>query len=262
MTTPFTLAANAEMLYRERPFLERVDAIHCAGFLVEIWDWTAKDIPALAATGARFSSMTGYISGDLIHADGVEALLSSARRSLEVAAELDCPRLNIHGTGLDPRGLPVAPRWTTSGTDWLLAVDTLRRLAALGEEAGRTFTLENLNTRVDHPGTPFARSEETVQLVQAVNSPGLRMNFDLYHAQIDEGNLIERTRDVLPWVGEIQVADNPGRFEPGTGEINYPNVAKALAEAGYRGVVALEAWPSGDSDVALERFRDAFTVAG
>lgn len=260
MSSPFTLAANAEMLYRERPFLERVEAIHRAGFLVEIWDWTAKDVPALAASGARFSSMTGYISGDLVDADGVEALLSSARRSLEVAAELDCPRLNVHGTGLDDRGLPVTPKWSTTGNDWLRAVDTLRRLAALGEEAGRTFTLENLNTRVDHPGTPFARSEETVQLVQAVDSPGLRMNFDLYHAQIDEGNLIERTRAVLPWVGEIQVADNPGRFEPGTGEINYRNVSKALAEAGYDGVVALEAWPSGDSDVALDRFREAFAA--
>lgn len=260
MTSPFTLAANAEMLYRERPFLERVDAISKAGFLVEIWDWTTKDIPALAASGAGFSSMTGYITGDLIDRDGAEELLRSARRSLEVAAQLDCPRLNVHGTGLDDRGLPVAPRWSTTGTDWLRAVDTLRRLAALGEEAGRTFTLENLNTRVDHPGTPFARSEDTVQLVQAVDSPGLRMNFDLYHAQVDEGNLIERTRAVLPWVGEIQVADNPGRFEPGTGEINYANVSVALADAGYSGVVALEAWPSGESDLALERFREAFAA--
>lgn len=260
MTTPFTLAANAEMLFGDLLFVERVAAIRDAGFQVEIWDWTTKGIAALVATGATFSSMTGYITGDLIDADGADALLASARQSLDVAAELDCPRLNIHGTGLDNRGLPVSPRWETSGTDWLRAVDTLRRLAALGEEAGRVFTIENLNTRVDHPGTPFARSADTAQLVQAVDSPALRMNFDLYHAQIDEGNLIERTRDVLPWVGEIQVADVPGRREPGTGEINYPNVAAALAEAGYTGVVALEAWASAGSFVALDRFRAAFSV--
>lgn len=256
----FVLAANAEMLFLDLPFVERVARLHELDFQVEIWDWTKKDVDALAASGATFSSMTGYVSGDLIDPDGAEALLDSARRSLEVAARLDCPRLNVHGTGLDDRGLPVVPHWETTGADWLCAVDTLRRLAALGEEAGRTFTIENLNTRVDHPGTPFARSEDTMRLVQAVDSPALRMNLDLYHAQIDEGNLIERTRLVLPWVGEIQVADVPGRCEPGTGEIHYANVARALRDAGYDGVVALEAWASDDPVEALDAFRTAFTV--
>jgi hydroxypyruvate isomerase len=85
------------------------------------------------------------------------------------------------------------------------------------------------------------------------------MNLDLYHAQIGEGNLIQLVRDSVDLVGEVQVADVPGRCEPGTGEINYPAVAAALRSAGYRGVVGLEAWASGDSEVALERFRDAFT---
>ena len=85
------------------------------------------------------------------------------------------------------------------------------------------------------------------------------MNLDLYHAQIGEGNLIELVRRCLPYVGEIQVADVPGRCEPGTGEINYPAIARALADAGYTGAVGLEAFASGDSEVALERFRAAFT---
>jgi hydroxypyruvate isomerase len=97
-------------------------------------------------------------------------------------------------------------------------------------------------------------------LVRAVDSPHLRMNLDLYHAQIGEGNLIELLREALPWVGEIQVADVPGRCEPGTGEINYPAVARALDDAGYEGVVGLEAWASGGSDDALAAFRDSFTV--
>jgi hydroxypyruvate isomerase len=86
------------------------------------------------------------------------------------------------------------------------------------------------------------------------------MNLDLYHAQIGEGNLIELVREALPYVGEIQVADVPGRCEPGTGEINYPAIAKVLAAEGYEGVVGLEGWPSGDSDAAVESFRSAFTV--
>ena len=84
------------------------------------------------------------------------------------------------------------------------------------------------------------------------------MNLDLYHAQIGEGNLIQLVQENVALVGEVQVADVPGRCEPGTGEINYPAVARALAEAGYRGVVGLEAWASGDSETALERFGTAF----
>ena len=124
------------------------------------------------------------------------------------------------------------------------------------------FTLENLNTAVDHPGVPFATAADTLALVAAVDRPGLRMNLDLYHAQIGEGNLIELVRraHALGLIGEIQVADVPGRREPGTGEINYPAVARALAGLGYDGTVAMEAWASGDSELALERFRSAFTL--
>ena len=71
-----------------------------------------------------------------------------------------------------------------------------------------------------------------------MDSPHLRLNLDLYHAQIGEGNLIELVREALPYIGEIQVADVPGRCEPGTGEINYRAVATALAAAGYTGVSA------------------------
>ena len=123
-----------------------------------------------------------------------------------------------------------------------------------------TFVLENLNTAVDHPGVPFARAADTLALVEAVGSPALRLNLDLYHAQIGEGNLIQLLEQALPYVGEIQVADVPGRCEPGTGEINYPAVARALAALGYRGTVGLEAWPSGDDELALSRFRAAFTL--
>jgi hydroxypyruvate isomerase len=86
------------------------------------------------------------------------------------------------------------------------------------------------------------------------------MNLDLYHAQVGEGNLIDLLRRSIDHIGEVQVADVPGRCEPGTGEINYPAVAAALHASGYAGVVALEAWPADDSTVALERFRAAFTA--
>ncbi len=256
---PFVLAACAEMLFTDLPILDRVARIHELGFAVEIWDWTRHDIDALAAAPATFSSMTGYISGDLL--DHADELLATAERSIPVAAALGIPRLNLHGTGLDPNGLPVRPTRTVSGAMWLTAARTLTRLAELGERNGVTFVLENLNTAVDHPGTPFARAADTLALVEAVDHPNLRMMLDLYHAQIGEGNLIELLRRCGDAIGEIQVADVPGRCEPGTGEINYPAVARALYETGYRGPVGLEAFAAdGDSDRALARFRSAFTI--
>ena len=257
----FRLAVSAEMVFLDLPFDERVRRIADLGFEVEIWDWTTKDIDALAKTGARFSSMTGYIRGTLADPAGADELLRTAEQSLRVAEQLDSPRLNVHGTGLDNKGLPVVASQVVTPAMWLQAARTLTRLAELGERAGRVFTLENLNTAVDHPGTPFARAADTVALVEAIGSPHLRLNLDLYHAQIGEGNLIELVERALPLIGEIQVADVPGRCEPGTGEINYPAVAAALNGLDYTGVVGLEAWASGDSEEALERFRAAFTLA-
>lgn len=254
----FTLAVCAEMVHTDVPLVERVKRIHARGFAVEIWDWTTKDARALADTGATFTSMTGYVTGDLITSDGAVDLVRTAEMSIEFAQAIHCPSLNLHGTGLGEGGIPVRPVEVVTGDMWLTARRTLSRIAELGERHGVTFVLENLNTEVDHPGTPFAGAADTLTLVKAVGSPHLRMNLDLYHAQIGEGNLVELIRTAAPYLGEVQVADVPGRCEPGTGEISWPFVARALADAGYDGVVAMEAWAQGDSDVALDRFRAAF----
>lgn len=254
------LAASAEMLFLELPFVERVERIAARGLHVEIWNWSTKDVDALASCGATFSSMTGYLDGNLTEPAGIERLLSTASESLLVAEALDCPRLNLHGTGLDGNGLPVHPVEVVTPAMWLTAVQTLRSIAALGEQAGRVFTLENLNLAVDHPGTPFAKASDTRALVRAVDSPYLKMNLDLYHAQIGEGNLIALLEDSLPYIGEIQVADVPGRCEPGTGEINFPAIAAALRRIGYTGIVGLEGWASGDPDSALDAFVSAFEM--
>ncbi|QJY48721.1 TIM barrel protein [Pseudonocardia broussonetiae] len=261
---PFTLAVCAEMVFTDLPLPERVRRIHDRGFACEIWGWTDKDAAVLAATGARFTSMTGYVEGDLTTPDGADALLRTAEPSIAFAREIGCPTLNIHGTGLGEGGLPVRPVDVVTGEMWFAALRTLERVAALAERSGVTYVIENLNTEVDHPGTPFARAADTLALVRAVGSPHLRMNLDLYHAQIGEGNLVELVRRAVPFVGEVQVADVPGRCEPGTGEVAWPFVARALADAGYEGVVAMEAFasdPSVDgSERALDRFRKAFTV--
>lgn len=106
----------------------------------------------------------------------------------------------------------------------------------------------------------MARAKDTLALVESVSHPNLKMMLDLYHAQIGEGNLIELVRRCGDNIGEIQVADVPGRYEPGTGEINYPAIARVLADQGYTGTIGLEGWASGDSDTALTAFRKAFTL--
>jgi hydroxypyruvate isomerase len=260
---PFTLAVSSEMVFLDLPHIDRVRRIHQLGFAVEIWDWTTKDLDALAGLaedGVRFTSMTGYVTGRLADPDGADELLRTAEQAVAVAHRLGRPLLNLHGTGLDPRGLPVTPVHQVTGAMWLHAEKTLARLAALGRREGVVFALENLNTAVDHPGAPFARAEDVMALVGAVDDVHLRMMLDLYHAQIGEGNLIDLVRRAGPLIGEIQVADVPGRHEPGTGEINYPAIARALVDSGYDGTIGLEAWASGDSEAALQRFRQAFTT--
>src|SRR5699024_5713234 len=124
-TSPFTLAVCAEMVHTDLPLVERIRRIGAHGAAAEIWDWSRPevDLEQIAATGVPVLSMTGY----------------------------------LHGTGLDPHGLPVRPVETVTGSMWTRALRTLERIAALGEELDVVFELENLNRAVDHPGTPFAR---------------------------------------------------------------------------------------------------------
>ncbi|KAB7584313.1 TIM barrel protein [Verminephrobacter sp. Larva24] len=220
------------------------------------------DLALLERSGARFSIMNGYLRGRLADDEGAAELLRTARETAQVGKRLGVARLNLHGTGLGADGLPVTPCDVVTGPMWIKARDTLARIAELAEQQEVCFTLENLNRSVDHPGVPFARAADTLALVSAVNHPRLRLNLDLYHAQIGEGNLIDLCRRCLPWIGEVQVADVPGRQEPGSGEINYAGVARALHALGYRGPVALEAYASGEPEAALQAFQRAFTVQG
>src|ERR671912_432914 len=200
----FDLAVCAEMVFVDLPFEERVRRIDDLGFAVEIWEWQDKDIDALVATGASFSSMTGYSGGSLIEEDADGTLLASAERAAEAATKLGCPRLVVHPARL-VEGRAAEPKFRATGEMWLNARRNLEKLA-----------------------------------------------------QIGEGNLVALVEQAGEAIGEVQVADVPGRCEPGTGEVHYPAVARALERIGYTGTVGLEAFASGDDVEALERFRAAF----
>lgn len=255
----FQLAACAEMLWRDRPIDWRASRLKEMGFGVGLWNWPAWDLAKLERTGATFTIMNGYLQGRLTDADGCAMLLASARETAAVGRRLGVHRLNLHGTGLGDMGVPIPHVGALAPGMEQRARDTLHRICDLAEETGQVFTLENLNP-IDHPGCPFGSTAAVLGLVSAVNRPQLRINLDLYHTQIGEGDLIRWARACLPWIGEVQVADNPGRFEPGTGEINYPGVARALKAMGYSGPVTLESLASRTPEAALETFRDTFTV--
>ncbi len=255
----FQLAACAEMLWRDRPMDWRASRLKEMGFGVGLWNWPAWDVAKLQKTGATFTIMNGYLQGRLADDEGADTLLASARETAAVGKRLGIHRLNLHGTGLGDGGIPIWKHDMVTGEMWLKARDTLHRICDLGTELGVVFTLENLNL-LDHPGCPFGSTADVLALVSSVNRPELRINLDLYHTQIGEGDLIRWCRKCLPWIGEVQVADNPGRCEPGTGEINYRAVALALKAMGYHGAVGLESFAKGDEAAALGAFRDAFTV--
>lgn len=258
----FQLAVCSEMVFRDLPILDRVKRIDELGFAAEIWSWHDKDLDALAATGATFTSMTGYLHGDLIDPATCDEVVRTAELSIKAAERLGVSRLNLHTAELVD-GQAARPRHRATGEMWLTAARTLERVGELGAAAGVTFCVENLNTIVDHPGVPLARAKDTLALIEGVGHPNVKMMLDLYHAQIGEGNLIELLRRCGDAIGEIQIADVPGRCEPGTGEVNYRAIAAALREIGYTGTVGMEAWASGagveGSEAALEAFRTAFS---
>lgn len=259
MSSPFPLAACAEMLWREKPIEWRVSRLKEMGFGVGLWNWPDHDLAKLEKTGATFTIMNGYLQGRLADDEGADLLLKAARETAKVGKRLGVARLNLHGTGLGEGGIPIVQAEIVSGAMWLKARDTLNRICDMAEEEGVTYTLENLNL-LDHPGCPFGSTADVLALVSSVNRPQLLINLDLYHTQIGEGDLIRWCKKCLPWIGEVQVADNPGRCEPGTGEINYRGVALALKDMGYRGPVAMEAFAADDAEKALEAFRAAFSV--
>ena len=247
------------MLWRDKPIEWRCSRLAEMGFGVGLWNWPDHDLAKLEQSGAAFTIMNGYLVGRLADDEGADMLLTSARETAQVGKRLGVQRLNLHGTGLGEGGIPIARTVAVTGAMWIKARDTLNRICDMAEDEGVVFTLENLNL-LDHPGCPFNATADVLALVSAIDRPQLRINLDLYHTQIGEGDLMRWCEKCLPWIGEVQVADNPGRCEPGTGEINYAGVARALNGMGYRGPVAMEAFASGDPEVALEAFRTAFTV--
>ncbi len=137
-----------------------------------------------------------------------------------------------------------------------------RRAGDLAAEEGLTLALEPLNSRVDRKGFFLNTCAEGLKLVRKADHPHVKLLFDIYHEQVQAGNMIRSLTEAAPVVAAFHVADNPGRHEPGTGEINYPNVYKAIQQTGFKGYVAMEYFPVEEQVASLTKARCAFQAAG
>jgi len=252
------LSACIEALFTGKPFEERLDAVKAAGLgAYEFWGWRGKNLDALAKKGkelgleaACFSCDTG---GALVSRGSKERFLPALRDSIAAAKKLGTGRL-IATVGNEVKDVPRAEQHKS-------IVEAVKAGAPLLEDAGMTLVLEPLNVLVNHRGYYLATSQEGFQIVDEVGSPNVKLLFDIYHQQITEGNLIANITASISKIGHFHVADVPGRGEPGTGEINYLNVFKAIVKAGYTGFLGLEMWPRGNHDAATKEVMKIFDQA-
>lgn len=250
--TPHTkFAVNVEMWWRKLPFLERLKMAASFGYsAVEFWPWRGKDLEAIARLSAESNlaiaqfTAWGFRPG-LNDPKNHDKFLEEIEASCAVAKQLNCQKMTVVG-GDDQEGMTQAEMH-----DHIIA--GLKRAAPIAAEHEVMLILEPMNIRVDHKGHCLYGSADAVRICREVDSPFVKINWDLYHMQISEGDLCGRLREGWDQVGYLQAADHPGRHEPGTGEVHYNRVLKEAYDLGYRGYVGLECVPAIDERTAAAR---------
>jgi hydroxypyruvate isomerase len=252
-------AANLTMLFGEVPFLDRFAAARRAGFeAVEFVSPYEHDAPevARAARDARVEVVLFNLPpGDWARGDRGTTCDPARRhefreglvRGLEYARALGCPRLHAMA-GLRPAGVGEADLRATY-------VENLRHAAAALAADGRTLLVEGINTR-DMPGYYLTTSRQAFELMDEVGAPNLHYQYDVYHMQIMEGDLAPTLERRHARIGHVQIADTPGRHEPGTGEINYRFLLRHLDRLGWRGWVGCEYRPLTTTEAGLGWMRE------
>ena len=247
-------AANLSMLFTEVPFLERFERAANAGFeAVEFlfpYAHTVEEIKErLDATGLKIV-LHNLPAGDwdagergiACHPDRVEEFRSGVAKAIEYAQVLGVPQLNCLA-GKAPAGVDAKVVHQT-------LVENLRFAAAELKSAGLRLLIEPINP-FDIPGFVLNRTDQALALIDEVGSDNLFVQYDIYHAQRTEGELGATLEKNLARIGHIQLADNPGRNEPGTGEINYPFLFKLIDRIGYTGTIGCEYKPAGSTTAGL-----------
>lgn len=249
-----TFAPNISWLYPELPFSQRPHAVAEFGFKqLEFGFPSHSDIDAIADAQLEFGLEVILFNQDVPvwDRDNRGYLVDPERRD-EFKRTLDealaiVERLQVHKVML-PTGVELPDISRQAQHECLL--ENLRYAAPLAAQIGCVFTLEVLNPQ-DNPGYFLTSSSEAIELVRSINHPNIRFQFDTYHLQLMEGHLTETLREAQDVLGHIQFADCPGRHEPGTGEIDFKQLAAVAVEAGYSGAVGLEYIPLAKGDTSL-----------
>jgi hydroxypyruvate isomerase len=259
-----------EMIYPDLDFAARAVKVRTKGFsAVEFWAWTDKDLDAfqrLAGEGLRIATFSGQRKGSLINPQDWEVYRAEVNAAIPVAKRLGCDRLMLLTQEELPDGSArPAPPHLSGAEQRASIVRDLRALAPLAEKAGITLLLEPLNTKADHPGYFLDSGREGFAIVEEVGSPRVRLLYDIYHLEVMQRNSTDVLLAHLPLVGHIHIADVPGRHEPGTGELDFFKILRAVGGRGYTGAVGFEFSPSAGSDEALDRIlelRDRLRKSG
>jgi hydroxypyruvate isomerase len=254
--TPNTkFAVNVEIWWTNLPMADRIRKTAELGYpAIEFWSTEGKDLDEmrrlcdeLNLTIAQFTAW-GFKPG-MNETANHDLLEQKIKEACEIAKKLNCKMATVVG-GDDVVGLSKEEMHHN-------IIAGLKRVAPIAEEGGLMLILEPMNIRVDHVGHSLYGSPDAIRICQEVNSPNVRLNWDLYHMHITEGDITGRLREGFPWVGYLQLADHPGRNEPGTGEINYGRVLKEAKALGYNGLVGLECWPLEGEEKAAQRIWEA-----
>jgi len=247
-------SANLSFLFLDRPFLERFAAARAAGFSAVEFHFPYAFAPAEVAAAARQARVDVVLfnlpAGDWdagergIACDPArqKEFQEGVGRAVEYARVLGCRQMNCLA-GLLPEGISAEHVQHT-------LVENLRFAAGALQRDGLRLLLEPLNTR-DTPGFFVSRSDHALAVLDEAACDNLFLQYDVYHAQVMEGDLATTLERSLTRIGHIQIADNPGRHEPGTGEINYPFLFRHLERIGYRGWIGCEYKPTTTAGAGL-----------
>ncbi len=240
-------SANVSIMFKEAPFLERFGRAVEAGFgAVEFW-WPSDEDLGSVENAVKESGLTvalfNFDAGDM--PGGERGLVSDPGKTeqfrenvpvaLELARSLGCVKMNIL-LGHEIERMDREEQLSLARENVGFAAD-----AAL--EAGVEVVVEAVNTFENGPYL-IHTMDEAVGFVKSLNRGNVTIQHDFYHMQRMEGNLVAKLREHIGYIGHVQIADSPGRGEPGTGEIHYPYVLGALEELGYDGYVGLEYNPT------------------
>jgi hydroxypyruvate isomerase len=255
VAAPFKLSVMLWTVFRGQPFAQRLDKVAEAGYhAVELVDefkgWTKDDFAAARRKknelGMDFDATAGVWHA-LADSGDRDAFLQNVREFAATMKELECRRLVLQ-TGNAVPGISREAMHTN-------CIETLKRGGDIAAQSGIELLVENIDPE-ENPKYFLTSCAEGFEIVRSVGNPHVKFLNDFFHEQIAEGNLIEKIEKNIDLVGLVHIADVPGRHEPGTGEIYYPNIYKKLAELGYNRYVAMEFIPTGEPVAALRAARE------